>query len=96
MPIFELLTTKYTPETLPYNIIVPSLPGYGFSSSPPLDGDFGLRDVAKLLDALMQGLGLAGYVAHGGDVGSFLSRILAAEYPNCLGASFSLPTCRDG
>lgn len=38
-PILEILITKYTPETLPYHIVVPSWPGYAFSSSPPLDRD---------------------------------------------------------
>ncbi|KAI5475439.1 hypothetical protein MNV49_001429 [Pseudohyphozyma bogoriensis] len=46
--ILKLLSTRYTPATLPYHVVVPSLPGYGFSSPPPLDRDFKLEEVAKM------------------------------------------------
>ena len=40
--MLDILQNKYTPETLPYHIVVPSLPGYAFSELPtstfrPLD-----------------------------------------------------------
>ena len=63
----SILREKYTPETLPYHIIVPSLPGYTFSSRPPLDRDFRLEDTARLLNRLMISLGFGnGYVVQGG------------------------------
>lgn len=44
-------------------MIVPSLPGYTFSSSLPLDRDFAMDDIARLFDKLMVGLGFGdGYV----------------------------------
>jgi microsomal epoxide hydrolase len=53
LPILRLLTNKYTPSTLPYHIVVPSLPGYAYSSPPPHDADFRLEDVCQVLDELM-------------------------------------------
>lgn len=67
-------------------MIVPSLPGYGFSSGLPLDRDFTLLDVAHILDSFMGELGFgSGYIVQGGDVGSKVARILATEYESCKG-----------
>ncbi|KAI5203400.1 alpha/beta-hydrolase [Aureobasidium subglaciale] len=72
------------PATLPYHIIVPSLPGYAFSSSPPVDRDFKAEHMAPVMDALMQALGFGdGYIAQGGDLGSFISRQLGVENEAC-------------
>jgi len=75
---------KYTPQQLPYHLIVPSLPGYAFSSSPPLDRDFGKADISALINQLMVDLGFGtGYIVQGGDIGSFISRFLGLEYEAC-------------
>lgn len=86
--MLELLRSKYTPETLPYHIIVPSLPGYAFSSPAPIDYDIKLEDAARIIDSLTtKTLGFAdGYLAQGGDVGSRVARILCAEFPSCKAA----------
>ena len=79
--ILEILSRRYTPETLPYHVIVPSLPGYAFSSPPPLTRDFQLQDVARIMNSLMLELGFGGgYVFQGGDIGSKVSRFMAATY----------------
>lgn len=79
--ILEILSSKYTSKTLPYHIIVPSLPGYAFSSPPPLTQDFQLQDIARIMNLLMIELGLGGgYVVQGGDIGSKVARIMAATY----------------
>ncbi|RDB28121.1 putative epoxide hydrolase [Hypsizygus marmoreus] len=84
LPILDKLRTSYTPATLPYHLVVPSLPGYTFSSPPPVDKDLGLEDVARLFDKLARGLGFEnGYVVQGGDIGSIVARIMAATYPSC-------------
>jgi microsomal epoxide hydrolase len=86
LKILSILKERYTPETLPYHIIVPSLPGYAFSSKPPLDKDFGVQDVARIVNSLMVQLGFgSGYIAQGGDIGSRVSRVLAATYDECKG-----------
>jgi len=85
LPILSLLREKYPdPAELPYHLVVPSLPGYTLSDAPPLDRDFGLADVAAMLEHLMaEVLGFPEYVAQGGDVGSRVVRILASTYPKC-------------
>ncbi|KAJ6475975.1 Alpha/Beta hydrolase protein [Mycena vitilis] len=82
LPILHLLRTKYTPETLPYHVVVPSLPGYAFSSGPQTR-DFKMVHVAAIFDALMRGLGFDAYVAQGGDVGSGVARLLSMNHDSC-------------
>jgi microsomal epoxide hydrolase len=77
---------KYTPTTLPYHLIVPSLPGYAFSSTPPLDHDFATKDIAAVMNQLMLDLGFGnGYVAQGGDIGSRVAKIMGATSEACKG-----------
>ena len=77
--MLSVFKKKYSTQDLPYHLIVPSLPGYAFSSSPPTDKDYFLEDAARLLQKVMHGLGFGGgYVVQGGDIGSYISRILAA------------------
>ncbi|KAJ5565973.1 hypothetical protein N7535_007611, partial [Penicillium sp. DV-2018c] len=84
LPMLQKFRDEYTPETLPYQLIVPSLPGYTFSSGPPLDRDFHTSDVARIVDQLMKGLGFAsGYVVQGGDIGSRIARHLGADHESC-------------
>jgi pimeloyl-ACP methyl ester carboxylesterase len=53
-----------------FTVVVPSLPGYGFSGAPPATGLTG-RQVARLWHAVMTtGLGYDRYVAHGSDLGA--------------------------
>lgn len=88
IPILQLFQQEFNPRTLPYHLIVPSLPGYTFSSGPPLDRDFGTHDIANILNRLMLGLGFeSGYVAQGGDIGSRIARELAVDYESCKGMS---------
>lgn len=65
-----------------FHVVIPSLPGFGFSSPPPNakpgTGDY--RGYSKLLDALMRGLGYDRYAAQGGDWGSPHVRALAAHH----------------
>jgi len=86
LDILDLLKAKYSPKDLPYHVIVPSLPGYGYSSGPPVDKDYGVVEAAGAMNNLMIGLGFgSGYLAQGGDLGSFVSRVLAMQYDACKG-----------
>ena len=38
--VLEELGVKYEEHTLPFHVIVPSIPGYGFSGGPPLNRNF--------------------------------------------------------
>lgn len=61
------------------NVVVPSLPGYGFSGAP--DRPIGPRRVAQLWDRLLREvLGYETYIAQGGDWGAMVSGWLAFEH----------------
>ncbi|CAH0018848.1 unnamed protein product [Clonostachys rhizophaga] len=84
LQILAILSSRYTPDTLPYHVVVPSLPGYTLSTGPPLDRDFTMADAGKLIHGLMMRLGFSnGYVAQGGDVGSVLAVSMSATYEQC-------------
>lgn len=66
-----------------FDVIVPSLPGYGFSDKPKTAGM--LLKVADLLATLMtQRLGYERFGAHGGDWGSTVTEHLARSYSDSL------------
>ncbi|MDB6050238.1 MAG: multidrug transporter [Pseudomonas sp.] len=63
-----------------FHVVVPSLPGYAFSSAPTAKGT-GPFEVAGLWAELMTGLGYEQFAAQGGDWGSSVSTWLAYRYP---------------
>lgn len=86
LDILDILKQRYSPKDLPYHVVVPSLPGYGYSSGPPLDKDYGIDVAAGALNNLMVGLGFgSGYLVQGGDLGSFMSRMLVMSSDACKG-----------
>ncbi|KAH9870016.1 hypothetical protein J1614_006938 [Plenodomus biglobosus] len=97
IPLMDLLRKKYTPETLPYHIIAPSLLGYALSSDPPLDRDWKTADTSRIMHKMLLtlGFGTNGYLVQGGDIGSFISRELAATYPECKGMHLNFMYMRD-
>jgi microsomal epoxide hydrolase len=66
-----------------FDVVVPSIPGFGFSSKP--NGPIGPPTVARLWHKLMTGvLGYAKFGAQGGDWGSPITVALAREFPSSL------------
>jgi pimeloyl-ACP methyl ester carboxylesterase len=59
------------------HVVVPSLPGFLWSSPPPRG--WTLRDTARLFNALMLHLGYEKYIAQAGDWGMFVARELGAN-----------------
>ncbi|PTB43513.1 hypothetical protein M441DRAFT_189529 [Trichoderma asperellum CBS 433.97] len=97
VPMMELLSEKYTPETLPYHVIVPSLPDYGLSGSPSENVEMTLDRAAGIMHQLMMGLGFSdGYVAQGGDLGSMLARIMSVKYNECKAFHLNMLTLNTG
>jgi microsomal epoxide hydrolase len=91
--LLDVFRNKYSPRNLPFHLIVPSLPGYGYSSGPPLDKNWSFADAARVINKLMVGLSFgSGYVSQGGDIGSFLSRVLGAQYDECKGSEKNVLT----
>lgn len=82
--MLDVVKSKYSPAELPYHIIVPSLPGYAFSSGPSVNRDMCIGDAAILMNKLMLGLGFgSGYIAQGGDIGSYVARQSAERFDAC-------------
>jgi pimeloyl-ACP methyl ester carboxylesterase len=67
-----------------FDVVVPSVPGFGFSSKPK-DKPVGLTTTAALWHRLMtEVLGYSKYGAQGGDVGNGVTNQLAHTYPDSL------------
>jgi pimeloyl-ACP methyl ester carboxylesterase len=63
-----------------FDVIVPSLPGYGFSGRPARTG-VNIRSTAGLWHRLMRALGYARYGAGGGDFGAGVATIMGLDDP---------------
>jgi len=63
-----------------FHLVIPSLPGYGFSGKPTAPGWNPVR-IARAWAALMQRLGYKQYVAQGGDWGNAVSELMALQEP---------------
>ena len=63
-----------------FDVVIPSMPGYGFSGKPASAG-WGPELIAKAWDTLMKRLGYDNYVAQGGDWGSMVTDLLGAAAP---------------
>lgn len=98
--VFELLTTV-GPLTDPtahggraedaFDLVMPSMPGYGFSGKPAGPG-WGPERIARAWAELMTRLGYTRYVAQGGDWGSPVSSAMARQAPaGLLGIHINLP-----
>ena len=66
-----------------FDVIVPSLPGFGFSNSATQPG-MNTFVIARLFSELMTELGYSRFVAQGGDFGAGVSTILGLKYPDRL------------
>ena len=66
-----------------FDVVVPSLPGYGFSPRPPQVG-INYRYVSERWHRLMTELGYSRYGAGGNDFGSGVSTLLAVDHPESV------------
>ena len=63
-----------------FDVVIPSLPGYGFSGKTTAPG-WVVPRIAKAWDVLMKRLGYTRYVAQGGDWGNAISEVMALQQP---------------
>ena len=63
-----------------FDVVIPSLPGYGFSGKPTAPG-WDVPRIAKAWDELMKRLGYTRYVAQGGDWGNAITEVMALQQP---------------
>ncbi len=74
-----------------FHLVIPSLPGYGFSGKPETPGWDPVR-VARAWIVLMRRLGYARYVAQGGDWGNAVTEQMALQAPrDLLGMHTNMP-----
>ena len=66
-----------------FHVVIPSLPGYGFSDKPEERG-YNPERMADVLASLMERLGYERYGAQGGDWGAIIGRVLAGNYGDRL------------
>jgi len=79
-----------------FDVIIPSLPGYGFSGKPTTTG-WDTDRIAKAWTILMKRLGYTRYVAQGGDWGAGVVNSMALQAPEgLLGIHSNLPATLPG
>lgn len=77
-----------------FHLVLPTLPGYGFSGKPQEKG-WGVEKIAAAWAELMQRLGYEWYVAQGGDWGAAVTTALAIQDPeHCHGIHLNMPMVR--
>src|SRR5476651_145626 len=78
------LLTKADQNGLSFDVIIPSIPGQGFSDLPTEPG-MNVKRIAILFTGLMTDeLGYEKFVAHGGDLGSVITEQIALYHPESL------------
>lgn len=74
-----------------FHLVIPSLPGYGFSGKPTSPGWDPAR-IARAWTDLMKRLGYTRFVAQGGDWGNAVSEVMALQAPpELLGIHTNMP-----
>jgi pimeloyl-ACP methyl ester carboxylesterase len=66
-----------------FDVVVPSMPGYGFSGKPTSTG-WGPERMGRAWDVLMKRVGYTRYVAQGGDWGAFVVDQMGLQAPEGL------------
>lgn len=74
-----------------FDVVIPSIPGYGFSGKPTGTGWDQAR-IAQAWAVLMSRLGYTRYVAQGGDWGAIINDVFATQgHPGLIGMHTNLP-----
>jgi pimeloyl-ACP methyl ester carboxylesterase len=78
--LIDPLTHPKDSSTPAFDVVVPSLPGFGFSG-PTKSRGWGVQRMAKALNTLMDRLGYLSYGIQGGDWGSTVAEEMARQAP---------------
>ena len=77
-----------------FHLVIPSLPGFGFSGKPSATG-WGVEKIARSWGELMRRLGYDRWVAQGGDWGSAVTSSIGAQnVSGCAGIHLNMPIGR--
>ena len=78
-------------ESDAFHLVLPTIPGYGFSAKPAAPG-WGVERVAQAWGALMARLGYQRYFAQGGDWGAAITAAIGAQdTAHCMGIHTNMP-----
>ena len=74
-----------------FSVVIPSLPGYGFSDKPKNPGT-SVEKIGRMWGQLMKRIGYKEYVAQGGDWGAIISQSMAiTEVGDCKAIHLNMP-----
>jgi pimeloyl-ACP methyl ester carboxylesterase len=74
-----------------FHLVIPSIPGYGFSGKPTTPG-WGSERIARAWVVLMKRLGYSKFVAQGGDWGAQITELMATHAPpELVGIHVNMP-----
>ncbi|MAC57983.1 MAG: epoxide hydrolase [Novosphingobium sp.] len=77
-----------------FHVVVPSLPGYGFSGKPAANG-WGVEKIGRAWAELMRRLGYTRWFAQGGDWGAIITTTMGRQAPEGLaGIHTNMPVAR--
>ncbi|MDZ5697551.1 epoxide hydrolase family protein [Chelativorans sp. M5D2P16] len=79
--VMDELADPKDPDAPAFHVVVPSLPGFGYSDKPASTG-WGIEKIAAAWVELMGRLGYTKFAAHGGDWGGVITTILGGRFPN--------------
>ncbi|MEV5517162.1 epoxide hydrolase family protein [Streptomyces flaveolus] len=78
--VVEELADPKTADAPAFHVVVPSLPGFGYSDKPVATG-WGTERIAAAWVELMGRLGYDRFAAHGGDWGGNITTVLGGRFP---------------
>ncbi|MFE9534850.1 epoxide hydrolase [Streptomyces sp. NPDC006691] len=79
--VVDELANPHDADSPAFHVVVPSLPGFGYSDKPTTTG-WGTEKIAAAWVDLMERLGYSKFVAHGGDWGGNITTVLGGRFPS--------------